>query len=137
MIMNTLFASQMPGALTDPLPVVTALKRIGMGSHFHIIYVTLAMLAVLSTGVGFMCGTVARYEGFVSAKLNVGSVASRFLIIAFFMVIAILLGQFGILAIVNWGYKIFLSYMGVPVIYIPFMFILPYWVHKKYKSGQL
>lgn len=137
MIMNTLFASQMPGALTDPLSVVTALKRIGMGSHFHIIYVTLAMLAVLSTGVGFMCGTVARYEGLVSAKLNVGSVASRFLIIAFFMVIAILLGQFGILAIVNWGYKIFLSYMGVPVIYIPFMFILPYWVHKKYKAGQL
>lgn len=35
------------------------------------------------------------------------------------------------------GYKIFLSYMGVPVIYISFMFILPYWVHKKYKAGQL
>lgn len=136
MVMNTLFAAQMPGALTDSLPVVTALKRIGVGEYFQIIYVALAMLAVLSTGVGFMCGTVARYEGVVCKKLNVGSVASRFLIIAFFMVIAILLGQFGILTIVNFGYKIVFSYMGVPMMFIPFMFILPYWVRKKNKELQ-
>jgi len=131
MIMNTLFAAQMPGALTDSLPVVTALKQIGVGSYFQVVYVTLALLAVLSTGVGFMCGTVARYESVVSEKLKVSSVISRFLIIGFFMIIAILLGQFGILTIVNWGYKIVLSYMGVPVIYIPFLFLLPYWVRKK------
>lgn len=131
MIMNTLFAAQMPDALTDSLPVVTALKRIGMGEYFQIIYVCLALLAVLSTGVGFMCGTVARYEGLVCKKLKIGSVPARFLIIALFMIVAILLGQFGILTIVNWGYKIVISYMGVPVIFIPFMFLLPYWVRKK------
>ena len=136
MIMNTLFAAQMPGALTDSLPVVTALKRIGVGEYFQVIYVVLAMLAVLSTGVGFMCGTVARYEGLVCKKLKVNNVVSRFLIIAFFMIIAILLGQFGILTIVNFGYKIVFSYMGVPMMFIPFIFILPYWVRRKNRELQ-
>lgn len=137
MIMNTLFAAQMPGALEDSLPVVTALKRIGVGEYFQIIYVVLALLAVLSTGVGFMCGTVARYEGVVSSKLKVGSVVSRLLIIATFMIVAILIGQFGILTIVNWGYKIVFSYMGVPVMFIPFIFILPYWIRRKKRESQL
>lgn len=85
MIMNTLFAAQMPGALTDSLPVVTALQRIGVGEYFQIIYVVLAMMGVLSTGVGFMCGTVARYENVVKEKMKVSNMVSRFLIIAFFM----------------------------------------------------
>lgn len=130
-IINILFAAQMPDVLTDSLPIITVLKRIGLGAHFQLIYVFMAMLAVLSTGVGFMCGTLARYQVVVMKKLHTGSGISRFLIIAFFMIIAIALGQFGILAIVNWGYKVILSYMGVPVIFIPFIFLLPYWVRKK------
>lgn len=135
-IINILFAAQMPDVLTDNLPIVTVLKRISVGGNFQLIYVFLAMMAVLSTGVGFMCGTVARYERIVVKKLHTGSLISRLIIIGFFMIIAIALGQFGILNIVNWGYKIILSYMGVPVIYLPFIFLLPYWVRKKQKAGK-
>lgn len=137
-MMTILFSAGMPAIAKEPLPTLWMLNNIiGAGTFTRLLYAAIAILAIFSTGVGGIYGIVAKYEERVHKYWkNSTSIGRSTLVTVAFVVGSILLGQFGVLGLVQYGYGI-MSFLLVPVFYIPFLFIIPVKLWKKKKNAAL
>ncbi len=137
-VYTVIFAAGMPGIINESIPTLYALEEIvGASSVAQILYVIIALAAMLSTGVSLMYGGIARYSGPVKKIWKTtNDVAVNAVIVIVSIVLCTLLSTVGILTIIGVGY----TYMGVistPVIFFLWFITIPYRMMKDRKEGKL
>ncbi|NLG05962.1 MAG: hypothetical protein GX567_19365 [Clostridia bacterium] len=135
MLLNIMFSARMPEIQSEALPTLFALQHV-MGNNIGItiLYTVLAFLALISTGVGFLYGAVARYE-IVLGKVWKQSSATlrRAVILIAIMIGSVVFGQFGVLTIIQYGY-VYMGNINLPVLMLPLMILLPILVGRAKKK---
>lgn len=107
--------------LEETLPLYSVLEHIGY-SWLTILYLLLVILAVTSTGVGFIYSGITRFGKLVPAKSDKvkGVVVSAILLIG-----CSLAASFGLTALVSKGFTA-LGYMNLPIMILPALFVTTY-----------
>jgi len=136
-MMAILFNAGMPGLLAEPLPTLWVLNNLlDVGGITRLLYTAIAVLAILSTGVGGIYGIVARYEKRLEKVWKKSNVIGRSTVVTLAFVFgSMLLGQLGVLSLVQYGYGA-MSFLIVPAFYIPFLFIIPYKLYLRPKKEK-
>ncbi|MDR0886934.1 MAG: hypothetical protein LBN22_11415 [Clostridiales Family XIII bacterium] len=135
LMMNIMFAAGMPDVAKENLPTVWSLTNIiGGGFKIHLLYTTIAYLAVISTGVGYLYGMVERYQlllgrGWKSSSAN----ARRIVLVIVIALLGMYFGRMGIPDLVTNAYGL-IGKINIPLFELPFLVILPYQIHKFMKK---
>ena len=132
--MNILFASGMPQVKTEQLPTLWVLEKVvGSSLATQWLYTIFAWLALVSTGVGGISGWVMRMEPSLAKKWTTVSSNTRRGVICFgALIIALIMGQFGIISLVYYGYGL-MSTLSLPLFTLPFFFLIPWRMKQRAK----
>jgi len=133
--LTIIFAANMPTVATENIPMLWALQNASnLGGVVQYVYAFIAMLALVSTGVGFLYAFVQRYVPMIKQITHTNSETGiRFSLMAIIIVVSVLFGQMGLIAIIAYGYTT-LSYLMIPLFFVPFLFVLPGRLRKRHKE---
>ncbi len=138
MIFTFIFASGMPDITNEQIPTLWAINNLSnQGMTAKIIYLIFAIAAMVSSSVAFIFTVCGRFEPIIARKWTNSKPLIRKLCIAItFIIVCSLLSLFGVLNIINYGYKIFTMFVG-PVMLLPLIISVPYRLYKDKKNGIL
>lgn len=125
-MMNIIFAAGMPNVLNQDLPTLWSMQNtIQADSSIKFIYTSLAYLAVLSTGAGYLYGMIERYQVLLkrvwkNSRLN----QRRIVLVIILAITGFYFGRMGIPELVTQAYGI-IGKINIPLFEIPFLIILP------------
>lgn len=131
-----IFAANMPSVTTESIPLLYALQKMpNVGAYVQYLYCAVALLAMISTGVGFLHALVGRYMPAVKKVTHITSdTLARFIMLVVIMAVAIFIGQVGVIALVVYGYGT-AAFLNIPLYLIPFLLLIPGRL-KKESKGQ-
>ena len=136
MIFTIIFAAGMPDIVNEAIPTLWAINTLsGAGKIAQILYVVLALAAMLSSSAAFIFTVCNRFDEPLS-KAWKGSTAfvRQFVIALVFILICTFGSTFGLLNIIRYGYTAFTSVVG-PVMLLPLIISVPYRLHKDRQDG--
>ena len=121
-----IFAANMPAVTTESIPLLYALQKMpNVGSYVQYLYCAVALLAMISTGVGFLHALVGRYMPAVKKVTHITSdTLVRFVMLVVIMAVATFIGQVGVIALVVYGYGT-VAFLNIPLFFIPFLLLIP------------
>lgn len=125
--------SCMPGASESELPIYGIItERFGQSSVLSIIYQAGLFLAYVTTAVGNVFGATSRFGAWINKKQKYRQSSVDGFISILLLLIAVLIAQFGLSALVDKGYKV-LSLLRGPV-YIGGAILVPYRLYRMKKK---
>lgn len=137
MVCAILFASGMPGIMDEPIPMLFMLKSIlGAGSLPQIIYVAIAMAAMINSGVSLLFGFSERYQ-YLLGKVAFSDRSPGFrrgLVGVVTAAVAAGFSRFGILTIIKSGFTTF-TLVAAPLIVYVLFFAIPYRIISDKRAG--
>ncbi|MDR1774074.1 MAG: hypothetical protein LBR30_04320 [Clostridioides sp.] len=136
-MMTIMFSAGMPDVVGVDMPTVWSLEHIiGAGFSIKLIYTTIAYLAVISTGAGYLYGMAERYQ-VVLNKIwkNSSYQARRITLVIMLVCLGIYFGRMGIPDLVTKAYGI-IGRINIPLFELPFLVILPYQIAKYKKTNS-
>lgn len=136
LIYTVIFAAGMPAIQSESIPTLYALRDvIGASKGSQMVYVIIALAAMLSTAVSLMYGAIARFKQIAQnicrqskdAVLNAG-------IVIVFIVISTAFSTIGIINLIGIGYT-YLGYLQTPIMILLWYFAIPYRMAKDKKKA--
>ena len=121
-----LFAAGMPDITKEAIPMLYTMKTtINAGSISQLLYVTIALSAMVSTGVAMLFGVSERYQIALGKNLmqNKSAEFRRALVGLVITLVSVGFSRFGILAIISKGYTTFTLIAAPFLIYLLFVTI--------------
>lgn len=136
LVYTVIFAAGMPEIASESIPTLYTLQELaGVSTGAQILYVVIALAAMLSTGVGLLYGGIARFENPVKKIwTNASDVAVRAVISIAFIVISTALSKFGIINIIGVGYT-WAGIISVPILIFLLFFTIPHRIWRDKKDG--
>jgi uncharacterized membrane protein YkvI len=139
---NIIFAmvlsAGMPEVTKEPIPILYVFENVlHVSSLSRILYFIIAVAAMVSTGVGMIYGTEARFHGYFKKLIKIKSdVVVRLLFNVILIAGCMFLSKFGIVAIINKGY-VLLTTVSAPLLVYLLFFVIPWRMtrDKKNKTG--